>query len=473
MTEQARFFRYTMNPENQRRMDEERKLSVLLAVNGQQMQTHMAKILSKTNTFQCVFCHSGKEAWELARKQSFQIMYTDQILEDMPGVDLIGQIKQASSSVYAMMGSGHCSAHDVIEAMQAGATDYIIDITCSELVEQAFARAAKKSVNGNASGAYPSGDEKSFITQDHALLHLLEIAKKVASSTATVMVTGESGTGKELLALFIHSCSGREKNAYVAVNCAALPDHLAESELFGHEKGAFTGAVSRKIGKFEIAHNGTLVLDEVTEMALPLQAKLLRALQEKEIVRIGGNASIPIDTRIIAISNRDLRKAVTMGDFREDLYYRLNVIPLTIPPLRERKGDIPLLAEHFFRRFTGKNKIPMKRISAAAMAKLSERTWPGNVRELENTMERGVLIGDGPELQPGHLLLDYADAPADAMDPLTTGLTVREMEKKLIFDTLNKVDDNRTHAAKMLGISIRTLRNKLNEYRNETATEER
>ena len=453
-------------------MDEERKLSVLLVVKDQQMQTHMAEILSKTDVFHCVFCHSGKEALERIRNQSFQIMYADQTLEDMSGVDLVGRIKQASSSVYALMGSIQCSANDVIQAMQVGATDYIIDSTCSELVEKAFERAAKKSVNGNSFGTFPSSDKKSFITQDSALLHILEIAKKVASSTATVMVTGESGTGKELLAVFIHSCSGREKNSYVAVNCAALPDHLAESELFGHEKGAFTGAVSRKIGKFEIAHNGTLVLDEVTEMALPLQAKLLRALQEKEIVRIGGNTSIPIDTRIIAISNRDVRKAVTSGDFREDLYYRLNVIPLTIPPLRERKDDIPLLAEHFFRCFIGKNKIPMKRISEAAMVKLSERSWPGNVRELENTIERGVLIGDGPELQPGHLLLDHMDIPATSFDSFSTGLTVREMEKKLIFDTLHKVDDNRTHAARMLGISIRTLRNKLNEYRNETVQEE-
>jgi two-component system, response regulator FlrC len=240
---------------------------------------------------------------------------------------------------------------------------------------------------------------------------MLTMAKKVAPSTATILVSGESGTGKELLASFIHAHSNRAAEPYVALNCAALPEQLAESELFGHEKGSFTGAISRKIGKFEGAARGTLVLDEITEMALPLQAKLLRALQEREIVRLGSNRPIPIQARVIAISNRDLKQAVQNGELREDLFYRLNVIPLTIPPLRQRKNDIPLLAGHFLTRISEQNASCMRRISEAAMEHLLQQSWPGNVRQLENAIARAVLIGSGETLLPAHLMLD--DAAAD------------------------------------------------------------
>jgi transcriptional regulator with PAS, ATPase and Fis domain len=253
----------------------------------------------------------------------------------------------------------------------------------------------------------------------------------------------------------------------VAINCAALPEQLAESELFGHEKGAFTGAINRKIGKFESAGEGTLVLDEITEMPLPLQAKLLRALQEREIVRVGSNRPISIRARVIAISNRRMKEAVASGNFREDLYYRLNVIPLTIPPLRERKIDIPVLAEIFLRRFSSQNGKKMDRISEGAMELLTQQDWPGNVRELENTIERGVLIGNGETLLPADLILDTGPSNLSAAVSPSAGMTVREMEKHLITNTLQAVNDNRTHAAKMLGISIRTLRNKLNEYKEE------
>jgi len=246
-----------------------------------------------------------------------------------------------------------------------------------------------------------------------------------------------------------------------------LPDHLAESELFGHEKGAFTGAISRKIGKFEGAGKGTLVLDEVSEMALPLQAKLLRALQEREVVRLGSNRPVAIAARVIAVSNQNMKKAVTSGSFREDLYYRLNVIPLTIPPLRERKNDIPLLVDYFLTRFSSQNNSEMTCISPKALEPLTKQPWPGNVRELENTIERGVLIGSGETHLPEHLILEESFSQADPQPTVTAGMTVREMEKELIYNTLDSVNDNRTHAAKMLGISIRTLRNKLNEYRAE------
>ncbi|MGD8765199.1 MAG: sigma-54 dependent transcriptional regulator, partial [Desulfobacteraceae bacterium] len=258
---------------------------------------------------------------------------------------------------------------------------------------------------------------------------------------------------------------------YVAVNCAALPETLAESELFGHEKGAFTGAVTRKMGKFELAKNGTIVLDEISEMTPPLQAKLLRVLQEKEIDRVGGNRPVAINARVIAISNVDLSQAVSEGKFREDLYYRINVVPLTIPPLRERQKDIPLLANYFLEKYGAMNAKNMTGISKESISVLNNHDWKGNVRELENAMERAVLIGNGDVVLPEHLILG-AKASAGVSRPaagINIGTTVREMEKELIVETLKEVNENRTRAAELLGISIRTLRNKLREYKQEEA----
>ena len=255
----------------------------------------------------------------------------------------------------------------------------------------------------------------------------------------------------------------------MALNCAALPDTLAESELFGHEKGSFTGAIGRKLGKFELACKGTVVLDEISEMPLPLQAKLLRVLQEKEVDRVGGTRPVSIDARVIAITNVNLRSALVDGKFREDLYYRINVIPLVVPPLRERRDDIELLVQHFLEKYSRANHKKAAVIEDAALNLLLDHNWKGNVRELENVMERAVLIGDGKSVLPEHLLLDPFENHTKSSELLEVkaGYTVRQMEKKLIFNTLNQVDDNRTRAAELLGISIRTLRNKLHEYKGE------
>jgi transcriptional regulator with PAS, ATPase and Fis domain len=255
----------------------------------------------------------------------------------------------------------------------------------------------------------------------------------------------------------------------VAVNCAALPENLAESELFGHEKGAFTGAVNRKIGKFELAKQGTIVLDEISEMALPLQAKMLRVLQEREIDRVGGNRPIPVDARVIAISNVDLKKAVCAGTFREDLYYRINVIPMTMPPLRDRQDDILLLADFFLEKYSTLNRRKTPQISPEAIELILQHDWKGNVRELENSIERALLIGNGETIFPEHLILQDPEngSTAPANTPVAVGTTVREMEKKLIVKTLKDVNENRTRAAELLGISIRTLRNKLREYKDQ------
>jgi transcriptional regulator with PAS, ATPase and Fis domain len=286
------------------------------------------------------------------------------------------------------------------------------------------------------------------------------------------LIEAESGTGKELLARMIHRKSSRSTNPFVAVNCAALPENLLESELFGFEKGAFTGAVSSKPGKFELAHKGTLLLDEIGEMAPILQAKLLRVLQEKEVDRIGGKDPIAIDVRVIATTNRDLQALVRDGDFREDLYYRLNVVRLTIPPLRERLQDIPLLADFFCQRYGNDFGRPGIRCSQAALDRLAQYDWPGNVRELENALQRAIALCTGPDIAPEDLVIAKSTAlptvHAESSIPqnlgLSAGLTVREMERQLICKTLEDMRGNRTQAAKCLGISLRTLRNKLNEF---------
>lgn len=299
---------------------------------------------------------------------------------------------------------------------------------------------------------------------DPRLKKIFEVAESVAVSRASVLITGESGTGKELLARFIHGKSPRCNRRFVAVNCAAVPEGLLESELFGYEKGAFTGADQRKIGKFELAHESTFLLDEITEMPLTLQAKLLRVLQEGEIERLGGNTPIRINTRILATSNRPLEKAVKDGAFREDLYYRLNVIPLHIPPLRSRPLDIEALAHHFVAASCGDNGLTQKTVAAAALERLKTYSWPGNVRELQNVIERTVLLAAGAEIGADDILLPAVEE-RQGVQPFTPGMTVTEAERMLIMKTLEFTGQNRTRAAEMLGISIRTLRNKLNEYK--------
>ncbi|WP_319525229.1 sigma-54 dependent transcriptional regulator [uncultured Desulfosarcina sp.] len=442
-------------------------ISVLLVTSDAELRHHLFQVLEDVGQFRLNGCATGREAMDQLESHSFQILYADMRLDDLSAVTLSEQVQQKYPDIAILIGATQGTARDVIAAMQAGASDFILDPYESDLVREAFRKAARDIAAREGTDPVRTVKDKAFITRDGVLLRTLEIARKVAPSTASILITGESGTGKELLAAFIHAHSQRESEPYVAINCAALPEQLAESELFGHEKGAFTGAISRKTGKFESAGKGTLVLDEITEMTLPLQAKLLRALQEREIVRVGSNRSISVEARVIAISNRTMKEAVASGNFREDLYYRLNVIPLTIPPLRERKNDIPLLAEAFLRRFSSQNEKKMDGISEMAMEQLMRQNWPGNVRELENTIERGVLIGSGQTLLPEDLILDGGPPDSAATVSPTAGMTVREMEKQLIANTLQAVNDNRTHAAKMLGISIRTLRNKLNEYKEE------
>ena len=415
---------------------------------------------------------SGPEALDRFREKAFGLVISEFNTPEMDGMMVLEQLKKMAPEIPVIITETNGSVDNAVKTMQYGASDYLLKPLSSDALEMAIKRAVGNS-NGdgpgheavdNGSGIAKQGE---VITQSAKMQHVLRIAKKVAPSNATVLIQGESGTGKEVLAGFIHYHSLLKQNPYVAVNCASLPENLAESELFGHEKGAFTGAVSRKMGKFELANRGTIVLDEISEMPLPTQAKLLRIIQERVLDRVGGAKPVPIQVRIIAISNVDLKNAVQEGRFREDLFFRINVIPLEIPPLRDRKEDIPLLANHFLKKYERENGKRGMTLTDGALAALMKPDWSGNVRELENTIYRAVLLSEGQVISPDNLVLVEEQGENTNVDSVGVGLSVREMERKLIFATLDQLNQNRTHAAEMLGISIRTLRNKLREYKEE------
>ncbi len=446
---------------------------ILIVDDESEMRSALSHALTRSG-FSVESTVSGTDALVKIKKDPISLVITDLKMPGMSGMELIGALKKLKPEIAVIVITAFGSIHNAVEAMQAGAADYLLKPFSFETLVATVKKVLRcMDENGDKwqskQTSNPTATVKTLVTNNIKLLDILKLAKNVAASRSTILIQGESGTGKELLAAYIHENSGYPDEPYVALNCAALPETLAESELFGHEKGAFTGAVGRKMGKFELAKHGTVVLDEISEMTPPLQAKLLRVLQEREIDRIGGSRSVPMNARVVAISNVDLKKAVSERKFREDLYYRINVVPFTIPPLRERKGDIPLLVTHFLEKFCQMNQREMLKMSDAALARLVGNPWKGNIRELENTIERAVLISNGHKLLPEHLFLD-ADEFDDATQPaisIQAGMTVKEMEKKLITKTLSDVDDNRTRAAELLGISIRTLRNKLKEYKQE------
>jgi two-component system, response regulator FlrC len=344
-----------------------------------------------------------------------------------------------------------------LAAIQAGATEFLPLPSDAGLIAAILAEV---------------GDEPhELVFEDRAMRDLLAMARQIAPSAASVLITGESGTGKEIVARYVHRQSRRAERPFVSVNCAAIPENLLESELFGHEKGAFTGATARRIGRFEEASGGTLLLDEISEMDPRRQAKLLRALQEREIDRVGGTRPVKVDLRLIATSNRDLGAEVTAGRFREDLLFRLNVVNLHLPPLRERPADVAPLGRYFAARYASASGLPPRPLSELALARLRAHAWPGNVRELENCVHRAVLLARGDEIGPEAIVVQgaavggrNAGAHGAAGKSALVGRTVAEVERHLILDTLRHTLGNRTHAASILGISLRTLRNKLRQY---------
>lgn len=444
---------------------------ILVVDDEHDMRMALAHALS-TSGYPVETAADGSEAIRRFEHEQFRMVITDMRMPEMSGMEVLRRVKRISPHVPVILITAYGTINSAVDAMKEGAADFILKPFSSEMLEEAV-----KKVGGGLNGTHEERklepqrlegcEDRRIVTCDPEMIRMLAVAKNVAPSRATVLIQGESGTGKELLAAYIHEHGSRKEHPYIAVNCAALPETLAESELFGHERGSFTGAVRKKLGKFELANHGTLVLDEVSEMPLHLQAKLLRVLQEKEIDPVGGHRPVPLSIRIIAVTNRELRNVVKDGKFREDLYYRLNVIPLVIPPLRDRKNDIPLLAEHFLEKYSTRYGKEMKSIAEETISLLRKCDWRGNVRELENAIERAVLLANEKVLLPKHLFFEEMLSTSNESVSVKVGVSLRDMEREVIFKTLKEVGDNRTHAARLLGISIRTLRNKLREYRQE------
>ncbi len=451
---------------------------ILIVDDEEGMRIALNEALSRVG-FKVVSCADGREAVTKLKNDTYAMVITDIKMPGLDGLGLLREVKKICPETPVVMITAYGTIDNAVEAMKDGACDYLLKPfsfeNLIEIVKNGLAQAEMlfdnrtgdaviSGGNGNGSGKKAT-ESRTIVTGDPEMLRLIDMARGVAASNSTVLIYGQSGTGKELIAHLIHNNSQRSNKAFVAVNCAAIPDNLLESELFGHEKGSFTGATFRKFGKFELAQGGTILLDEIGEMSMTLQAKLLRVLQEFEIDRIGGKEPVPIDVRVISTTNIDLKKAVQENKFREDLYYRLNVIPIKVPPLRERKGDVERLAKHFTALHAEKVGKEIKGIGSDAMKEIKSMRWPGNVRELQNTIERAVLLCRTDEIGTTDLILEESrgDVAAESSDFPTT--TIEEMERKLIAKTLDVTNGNRTHAARSLGISIRTLRNKLKEYK--------
>jgi DNA-binding NtrC family response regulator len=455
------------------------KADILLVDDEPQMLSAMELVVSRMgHTIRK--STSGAEALKEIEKARPDIVISDMRMPEVGGLDLLQELHKTDHSLPVVLITAYGTILQAVEAMKYGAYDFITKPFSAEDLERVIESILKSTEKSSertpqkSTKSDLSSEARVIITNDQKMRSLLELSSIVAKSSASVLIQGESGTGKELIARFIHSASRRKDGPFVAVNCAALPENLLESELFGHEKGAFTGAQGSKIGKFELAHGGTILLDEVSEMAPLLQAKLLRVLQEREVDRVGGLKPVQVDVRVLATTNRDLRAAVAKGDFREDLLYRLNVIPINIIPLRERQGDIQLLTQHFIKKYSENTS---QGISDEAMKALFAHSYPGNIRELQNICQRAVLLAQGKKIEVEHLLLGLNSSQETQVDStsnlsLRPGMSVAEAEKRLIVETLRSTGQNKTRAAELLGISIRTLRNKLHEYGEMVADEE-
>ena len=484
---------------------------VLIVDDEVEMRIAMSETLKHCG-YPVEISHNAIDAIKKFKQNNYSLVITDMTMPKRSGLELLKDIKSIAPAKPVIMATAYGTVETAVEAMKHGAFDYIkkpINFDSFQfIVQQAL---NYEGMTGNVSidveikksNSKPVDLSKEIVTENQTMQSLLKVARNVAKSKSTMLIQSESGTGKELLASYIHDSSDRAKRPFVAVNCAALPDTLLESELFGHAKGSFTGATQDYRGKFEQAHTGTILLDEISEMALPLQAKLLRVLQEYQVDKVGGKEPIPIDVRVIATTNQNLLGMIDDGKFREDLYFRLNVIPLALPPLRDRMDDVPVLVKYFVEKHSKINNRKCPAVSRETLSILTNYHWRGNVRELENVMERAMLLCDGEEIQPQHLLMssqlgetsinadlasitaakttnsksisvkkdsndtDYQDSQDSSGLGIEVGMSMKEAEKRFIFKTLHETKGNRTHAAKTLGISIRTLRNKLNEYREE------
>ncbi len=449
----------------------------VLFVDDEQMLHTLFTRLFKRFDIQLTHCMSALQAVDLLEEHAFDLVITDFMMPDMDGVELLAHIRETYPSVRVIMITAHANVQHAVRAMKTGAIDYIPKpFSTDELMERVQRLLEEEkpvaAVPVAAPAQSPSDAADSFIGEHPSIQRLKEMLPLLSQNRAPVFIQGESGTGKEVLARAIHQSSHRADEPFVALNCATLPSELAESHLFGHLKGAFTGAVADMTGAFEKADGGTLLLDEVTEVKQGIQAKLLRALQEREFVKVGSSKPQAVDVRVIATSNRNLQEAMEEGTFREDLYHRLSVFPLTLPPLRDRASDIPKLVTFFISKYAALYGLPEKEVSDELMQDFISRPWPGNVRELENMVQRGVILSADREviLQEdvvNDFFSDKKPSSTGAADFVRAGKTIEEMEREMILKTLEHTGNNQKEAAKRLGVSARTIRNKLTKYREE------
>ena len=455
-------------------------LEKILIVEDEQVVRNLLQSIFARHKHSVTCAVNLAEAQAAMQRESFDLIMLDIRLPDGDGQKFLEQIAAQPERPLVVMTTGYGTIESAVACMRAGAFDYVLKPFAPSQIDVILRKAASYrqllSVNRLLTDD-PEDEDSVLVGRSPAMQRMRQLIDRVAPTDATVLVTGESGTGKEMIAREFYRRSPRRGQPFIKVNCAAVSENLIESEFFGHERGAFTGATERREGRFELAHQGTLLLDEVSEIPAGLQAKLLRVLQEREFERVGGNRTIKVNVRIIATSNRDLIRYVEKGDFRQDLYYRLNVFPVQVPPLRERAEDILLLADHFLRRFSRKHGVKVTGLSDSARSAVMAYQWPGNVRELQNTIERAVIMSESGRPVTAALLGlpgDFAAAEPTPLEELATVpaaepgpiQSLAELEKQAIQAALRSTQGNRTQAAAALGISIRTLRNKLQEYRD-------
>jgi two-component system response regulator HydG len=441
----------------------------ILVVDDERAHRLMLRAHLEDTGYQVLEAEDGEKALETAAATAIDLVLLDLVMPRMDGMAALARLKTLNPELPVLIMTAHGSIESAVSALKQGAEDYLpkpLDIEEVQIKIQRHLNAVglARQVAAQAERLGERFDFSALWGDSPPMLRLKDTLAMVAPAEATVLISGESGTGKEVVAQIIHQNSRRQKGPLVKVNCAALQENLLESELFGHEKGAFTGAASRREGRFKTADTGSLFMDEVGEMSPATQAKLLRALQDGEYSPLGSDRTYKSDVRVIAATNRDLALDVAQGRFREDLYYRLNVVNLEMPPLRDRGEDIIILAERFLTRFNQKNQRDLAGFSPAARSRLLAYHWPGNVRELINLVERAVIMAPGPLIELGDLPLALQEADTVVESGLRAGLTVREMERALIEKTLDATGGNRTQAAKMLGITRKTLQNKIKEY---------
>jgi DNA-binding NtrC family response regulator len=447
--------------------DQSSGITVLVVDDEPSNVTSLEKIFSREG-MRVLSADGAKRALELVRSHRVQVVLTDLMMPGTTGTELLRAVKEVSPDTEVVLMTAYGTVENAVQAMREGAYDFVEKplqrMNIVKSVRKAAERQSLIAENRSLKKELQLLTKREIIGQSSSLRRTLEIATQAAPSSATVLVLGESGTGKELLARFIHGKSSRSGGPFVAVNCSAIPESILEAELFGHERGSFTGAVGRREGRFARARRGTLFLDEIGELSPQVQVKLLRVLQEGEYEPVGGD-TVKSDVRIVAATNRDLQAEVEAGRFREDLYYRLNVIAITAPPLRTRREDVPLLVDHFLGVYCTKNGRPRLSVPADVMAKLLDYGWPGNVRELENVVERAAVLCRGDSVTLADLPEAVAQAEAAAPDVLVVaiGTPLADVEQRLIKETLKHTDGDKTLAAQLLGISARTIYRKLDE----------